>query len=101
MKHYAYDAVILIIMFLFVNGVQTYFHESVHADICESFGGIPSIQYNLLLQGGKTDCTTNEGAPYHAMNDIIGYNTSIIVIAIFMTLIFLAMHFSKKRILLS
>jgi len=97
MKHYAYDALILIIMFLFVNAVQTYFHESVHSDICENFGGVARVSYNPLMQGGKTDCSSNEGSPYHAMNDIIGYNTSIIVIAIFMMMVFLAMHFSKKR----
>lgn len=97
MKHYMYDAAILLLMFLFVNAVQTYFHESIHSDICENFGGVAHQRYNFLLQGGKTDCTVTEGAAYQSMNDIAGYNTSVIVLSLFMFMIFLAMHFSKKR----
>ncbi len=99
MKHYLFDIILLIIMFLFVNGLQTYFHESIHAQICESFGGSANIKYSILMQGGATTCTTNEGQQYHIINDIVSYTASIIVITIFMGLVFLSILFAKKRIL--
>ncbi|VVB59161.1 Uncharacterised protein [uncultured archaeon] len=99
MKHYFFDIVLLIIMFLFVNGLHTYFHESIHAHICESFGGSATTKYSVLMQGGSTSCTTNEGRQYHIINDIVSYTASIIVITIFMGMVFLSILFAKKRIL--
>lgn len=98
MKHYVFDIIILILMFLFVNSLQTYFHESVHAEICNDFGGTAATKYSLLMQGGTTSCTTNEGNAYHIINDIVSYTASTIVITIFMGLVFFAIVFEKKRI---
>ncbi|MBU4246708.1 hypothetical protein L6303_06995 [archaeon] len=99
MKHYIFDIIVLIIMFLFVNSIQTYFHESIHAEICESFGGAAEIKYSFFMQGGETTCTTKEGSAYHIINDIVSYTASILVITAFMGLVFIAIVFEKKRIL--
>lgn len=99
MKHYVFDIIILVLMFLFVNSAQTYFHESIHKEICESFGGTAATKYSVLMQGGQTSCTTKEGKEYHIINDIVSYTASVIVITIFMGLIFMALAFAKKRIL--
>lgn len=98
MKHYVFDILILITMFLFINSIQTYFHESIHTEICESFGGTASTDYSILMQGGKTVCTTNDGSKYHIINDIVSYTASVLVITAFMGLVFIAIVFEKKRI---
>lgn len=99
MKHYVFDIIILVLMFLFVNSIQTYFHESIHAEICESFGGVAEITYSFFMQGGQTACTIKEGGTHHIINDIISYTASILVMAVFMGLVFMAIVFEKKRIL--
>ncbi len=99
MKHYVFDILILIMMFLFINSIQTYFHESIHVEICESFGGTAVTKYSLLMQGGETSCTTKEGGKYHIINDIVSYSASVIVMTAFMGLVFIAIVFEKKRIL--
>ncbi len=99
MKHYAFDIMILVLMFLFVNSIQTYFHESIHSEICEGFGGTAATKYSFLMQGGQTICTTKEGMQYHIINDIVSYTASILVMTAFMGLVFLAIIFEKKRII--
>ena len=99
MKHYIFDIIILLMMFLFVNSIQTYFHESIHSQICESYGGTAHTSYSILMQGGKTECTTSGGWNYHILNDIVSYSASVIVITIFMGLVFITIVFEKKRIL--
>jgi len=99
MKHYFFDILILITMFLFINSIQTYFHESIHAEICENFGGIATHKYSILMQGGETSCTTREGGSYHIINDIVSYTASVLVMTAFMGLVFIAIVFEKKRII--
>jgi len=99
MKHYMTDVITIIIMFLFINAAQTYFHETIHSNICDEFGGKSQIDYSIFMQGGKTECTTNEGLSYHIINDIISYTTSVLIITIFMCLIFITTLLEKRRIL--
>ena len=98
MKHYLFDIIILVIMFLSLNSIQTYFHESIHAQICESFGGNASTKHNPLWQGGETTCSIKDGDRYNIINDIVSYAASVIVIAIFMALIFFSISCEKERI---
>ena len=97
MKNYIYDVLIILTIFLFINGTQTYFHESLHSEICTKFGGHSLIEYSFLMQGGITQCTTEEGAGYHIINDIVSYTTSILIITIFMFIIFLTMILEKFK----
>ena len=97
MKNYVYDILIILTIFLFINGTQTYFHESLHSEICNKFGGSSLIEYSFLMQGGVTNCTTDEGAGYHIINDIVSYTASIIIITIFMFIIFLTTILEKFR----
>ena len=86
-------------MFMFINSTHTYFHESIHQEICDNFGGISSVEYSFLMQGGITKCTTEEGAIYHTINDIVSYSASILVLTIFMCLICVAAFIEKQSIL--
>ena len=96
MKQLSCEIFIILIMFMFINSAHTYFHESIHADICNNFGGVSSIEYSFAMQGGKTICTTSDGAMYHTINDIISYTTSILILTIFMCLIYLTVFFEKR-----
>ena len=86
-------------MFMFINAAHTYFHEAIHADICNNFEGTSSISYSFAMQGGKTICTTTEGAMYHTINDIVSYTASILILTTFMCLIYLTALFEKKEVL--
>ena len=96
MKHYLSEILIILFMFMLINATHTYFHESIDADICENFGGIANVEYSFLMQGGKTQCTTTDGAIYHTINDIVSYTASILVLTIFTCLIFLTLFFEKR-----
>ena len=96
MKHYFSEILILLFMFMLINATHTYLHESIDADICENFGGIANVEYSFLMQGGKTQCTTTDGAIYHTINDIVSYTTSILILTIFACLIFLTLFFEKR-----
>lgn len=96
MKHYFSDILIILFMFMLINATHTYFHESIDADICENFGGTANVEYSFLMQGGKTQCTTTDGAIYHTINDIVSYTTSILILTIFACLIFLTLFFEKR-----
>lgn len=96
MKQYFSEILIILFMFMFINATQTYLHESVDADICENFGGIANVEYSFLIQGGKTQCTTTDGAIYHTINDIVSYTASVLVLTIFACLIFFTLFFEKR-----
>ena len=98
MKRFSSEIFIILIMFVSINAIHTYFHESIHADICNNFGGFSSIEYSFAMQGGKTICTTYDGAMYHTINDIISYTTSVLILTIFMCLIYLTAFFEKRDI---
>ena len=97
MKQFSKEILIILIMFMFINSTQTYFHESIHSDICNDFGGMSSIEYSFAMQNGKTLCTTSEGAIYHTINDLINHTISILILTIFMCLIFVIMFFEKRE----
>ena len=48
--------------------------------ICRYEGQNATIQYNFLMQGGKTICQiTKENWKLHALNEVIGYNVNAIM----------------------
>ncbi|NOQ55830.1 MAG: hypothetical protein GQ477_03405 [Nanohaloarchaea archaeon] len=97
MKQFLENIIIIILMFMFINATHTYFHESIHVDICNNFGGTSSIEYSFAMQGGKTLCTTSDGTTYHIINDIISYTVSILVLTIFMCILFFIVFFEKQH----
>ncbi|MBW6461424.1 MAG: hypothetical protein K0B07_00020 [DPANN group archaeon] len=97
MKQFSKEILVILIIFIFINSTQTYFHESIHADICNDFEGTSSIEYSFAMQNGKTLCSTDEGAIYHTINDLINHTINILILTIFMCLIFLIMFFEKRE----
>ena len=97
MKQFSKEIFVILLMFIFINSTQTYFHETIHSDICNDFGGTSSIEYSFAMQNGKTLCSTAEGAIYHTINDLINYTINILILTIFICLIFLVVFFEKRE----
>lgn len=97
MKKLLAEVLIVIVLFLMITGIHTYFHEQIHRSICSSFGGESNTYYSPLFQGAATECTTSEGREYHILNEIIGYNVSIILFTIFIILIFFLVRSHRNR----
>ncbi len=97
MKQISSELIIILLMFIFINSTHTYFHESIHADICNNFGGTSTVDYSFAMQGGTTKCSTADGSTYHTINDIVSYTASIIILTIFMSIIYLTVFFEKRN----
>ncbi len=98
MKKLLIDVLFVIVLFLMIASVHTYFHEQIHRSICNSFGGESNTYYLPLFQGAATECTISEGKEYHILNEIIGYNVSIILFAIFIILLFFIVRSHRSRL---
>ena len=76
-------------------GSFTYMHEAAHVRINKYINGVDSVvTFGPLMAGGSTvpvlttpeeRASYNRNMHYHAMNEMIGYNTMGVVIAILLT----------------
>ena len=84
-KMKAFILIIVIVIFICVSSVV--YHEQVHGAVCNAVNGIESYGFNwdaayTICRGKVLHEPMSDFTKYNLINEIVGYNLSIILIVI-------------------